>query len=200
MQSHIPRFHNGIELLGMIEATRLLPIGIASLDDMLLNGLRETSITEIAGETSSGKTQLCHLAAVTTAQRGERVIYFDTTNSFSATRANQFLATFPTNLPSEAALANITVVSCCSVFALLASLHELAVQAAASEQASWPKMVIIDSISALLSPVVGGLQHNQGGTKRFSSMTHCYRALVIGQDQATCCTAGDYSDQNIEPH
>lgn len=34
-------------------------------------------------------SQLCHLAAATTAQRGERVHYFDTTNSFSAGRLQQ---------------------------------------------------------------------------------------------------------------
>lgn len=33
--------------------------------------------------------QLCHLAAVMTAQRSERVYYFDTTNSFSASRLQQ---------------------------------------------------------------------------------------------------------------
>lgn len=33
--------------------------------------------------------QLCHFAAVTTAQRGEGVMYFDTTNGFSAARAKQ---------------------------------------------------------------------------------------------------------------
>jgi kynureninase len=27
---------------------------------------------------------------------------------------------------------------------------------------AWPKLVIVDSVSALLSPVVGAAQHNQG--------------------------------------
>jgi hypothetical protein len=34
-------------------------------------------------------SQLCHLAAVTTAQRAERVVYFDTTNTFSAGKVKQ---------------------------------------------------------------------------------------------------------------
>lgn len=33
--------------------------------------------------------QLCHSASVMTAQRSERVYYFDTTNSFSAARLQQ---------------------------------------------------------------------------------------------------------------
>jgi hypothetical protein len=37
--------------------------------------------------------QLCLLAAVTTAHRGERVVYFDTTNAFSAGRARQLCMT-----------------------------------------------------------------------------------------------------------
>lgn len=35
--------------------------------------------------------QLCHLAAVMTAQRSELVLYFDTTNAFSADRARQMI-------------------------------------------------------------------------------------------------------------
>jgi hypothetical protein len=38
-------------------------------------------------------SQLCHLAAATTGQRGERVHYFDTTNSFSAGRLQQLCET-----------------------------------------------------------------------------------------------------------
>lgn len=121
---------------------------LCSLDNLLNGGLKETTVTEISGETCCGKTQvrqhsaesalrttsnyqstihasssagssvhaawqdmvqwegvvshaiapgclaacllqLCHLAAVMTAQRSERVYYFDTTNSFSASRLQQ---------------------------------------------------------------------------------------------------------------
>lgn len=41
--------------------------------------------------TRAGKTQLCHMAAATTALGGRAVAYVDTTNSFSAPRLAQML-------------------------------------------------------------------------------------------------------------
>lgn len=35
--------------------------------------------------------QLCHMAAVTTAKRGEVVVYIDTTNAFNAARLQQLM-------------------------------------------------------------------------------------------------------------
>ena len=56
---------------------------------MLGGGLREGTVVEVAGETTSGKTQLCLSAAATTAFRNEAVLYFDTTGSFAPDRVVQ---------------------------------------------------------------------------------------------------------------
>lgn len=53
---------------------------------MLSGGIREGQLTELVGESSSGKTQLCLSIALRTALRNEGVIYLDTTASFSASR------------------------------------------------------------------------------------------------------------------
>eukprot|EP00882_Tetradesmus_deserticola_P020824 GHRQ01022507.1.p1 GENE.GHRQ01022507.1~~GHRQ01022507.1.p1 ORF type:complete len:200 (+),score=62.50 GHRQ01022507.1:378-977(+) len=159
LQQQVPAAVSGAALMSLIESTRMLPFGVDSLDSILMGGMRETTVTELAGESCSGKTQLCLLAAVTTAQRGERVVYFDTTNAFSAGRARQLCTT---NYGNAACLGNIMVVACHSIYALLASLDELAVQANSSGSGSRPSLIIVDSISALLSPVVGSMQHHQG--------------------------------------
>jgi RecA/RadA recombinase len=49
-------------------------------------GFREGQLTELVGESSSGKTQILMQAAAVTALRGEGVIFLDTTNSFSSER------------------------------------------------------------------------------------------------------------------
>lgn len=161
LSARTPQLSDGTQLYDRVANLRLMPIGVQSLDSMIGGGLKETTVTEIAGETSSGKTQLCLLAAVMTAQRSERVYYFDTTNSFSAARLQQLSeATGPEEL--KAVLDNITVVTCHSIHALLSSLNEIAQQASTTAPNVWPKLVIIDSMSALLSPLVGASQHNQG--------------------------------------
>lgn len=164
LSTRTPVLLDGSQLLAMVRAARLLPSGCDSLDTLLTGGLRETTVTEIAGETCSGKTQLCHLAAMTTALQGEQVVYFDTTNAFSPARAQQ-LVDADTNDPQAvlAALSKITVVRCHSIHALLSSLDELAQQANSNAQPSTkPTMVVVDSVSAVLSPVIGASQHNQG--------------------------------------
>ncbi|WIA09287.1 hypothetical protein OEZ85_008695 [Tetradesmus obliquus] len=159
LQQQAPAAVSGAALMALIEFTRMLPFGVDGLDAILMGGMRETTITELAGESCSGKTQLCLLAAVTTAHRGERVVYFDTTNAFSAGRARQLCMA---NYNDTACLGNIMVVACHSIHALLASLDELAAQASSSDPGARPSMIIVDSISALLSPVIGSTQHHQG--------------------------------------
>ncbi len=66
--------------------------GARRLDRVLGNGVFEACVTEFAGESASGKTQLCHVLAARTAARSEGVLWLDTTNSFDARRLRQVLA------------------------------------------------------------------------------------------------------------
>lgn len=91
--SHIlPRISNTISALPLLLCTALascllpwLHIG-RRIDKLLGGGLREGTLVEVAGETASGKTQLCLSAAATTANRGEEVLFVDTTGSFAPQR------------------------------------------------------------------------------------------------------------------
>jgi Rad51 len=57
-----------------------------SLNKLLGAGLALQCVTDIAGDTSTGKTQLCMTAAVMTAKSGIGVLYIDTANGCSARR------------------------------------------------------------------------------------------------------------------
>ncbi len=56
------------------------------LDELLGGGLREGTLLEVAGETSSGKTQLALAVAALGAARGEALVWVDTTGSFAPQR------------------------------------------------------------------------------------------------------------------
>mmetsp|Transcript_571 Transcript_571/g.1723 ORF Transcript_571/g.1723 Transcript_571/m.1723 type:complete len:330 (-) Transcript_571:687-1676(-) len=161
-----PRVCNGQELLERVSnRTRLLPTGCDSVDQLLRGGLREGQMTEVAGESASGKTQLCLSAALRTAMRGERVVFVDTSMSFSARRlAEMHSKALPPiqqagRLTLEEALACITVYRVHDVWEALnvvSDVHETATQA--KDSASGPRVLILDSLSAILSPIVGGKQ------------------------------------------
>jgi hypothetical protein len=97
-----PPLAGGRALIGLIHAQRVLPTGCDAIDDLVHVGLRESTVTEVAGETASGKTQLCLQAAAMRALHGERVLYADTTNGFSAARVARLCEAQHAALAAEA--------------------------------------------------------------------------------------------------
>jgi len=81
-----PPLADGCALIRRVHAQQLLPIGCDAIDELFSLGLREGMVFEVVGETSAGKTQICLAAAAVRALHGERVLYVDTTNGFSAAR------------------------------------------------------------------------------------------------------------------
>lgn len=178
-QSFSPPMHNGLSLYQSLlceqTAPRILPTGISSMDSLLGGGLREGFITELMGETSSGKTQICHHVAAITSIRGEHVVYFDTTNSFSPERC---LAIASSNhddenqqsgfgFDAEGCLERILVFRPHSHTELMMQLELLASDlhlASRSKVMRTPSVLIIDSISAVIAPISGTRKHSQGDT------------------------------------
>jgi DNA repair protein RadB len=68
-----------------------LELGCSCLDT-LIGGFRGGSITQIFGESASGKTNICLKLAIRTAEKGQNVIYIDTENSFGYERAIQLVS------------------------------------------------------------------------------------------------------------
>jgi len=65
--------------------------GSYDLNKWLHGGYEEDIVTVIYGGPGSGKTNLCLLAAVSQAKKGNKVIYFDTEGGFSVERVKQIV-------------------------------------------------------------------------------------------------------------
>eukprot|EP00887_Chlorella_sp_A99_P003107 scaffold9.g3107.t1 len=86
-----PPVASGVQLSAALPSSRLVPTGCPSIDLELLGeaepgGLREGQLTEICGDSVSGKTQLCLSTAALAAGRGERVVWVDSGNAFRVER------------------------------------------------------------------------------------------------------------------
>ncbi|GLC38954.1 DNA repair protein rad51d [Pleodorina starrii] len=188
-----PQWRSGAQLMHELRHTiQVLPTGCAAIDSLLGGGLREGTLVEVAGETASGKTQLCLSAAATTAYRNEAVLYVDTTGSFAPERIVQMAEAEAAAASSGAwqqapdaglaarVLGCISVLRPSNVYELLVPLDRLGAalqqQQPGSDQPAFgaaggveargarvgPRLLIVDSVSALLSTVLASTQHTQG--------------------------------------
>jgi len=63
--------------------------GCASLDKLLNGGILASNVSLVYGEAETGKTSLAIQCAVNSARKGQKVIFIDADNSFSARRLSQ---------------------------------------------------------------------------------------------------------------
>ncbi|XP_034461880.1 DNA repair protein RAD51 homolog 4 isoform X2 [Hippoglossus hippoglossus] len=150
----------------LLSSTAILSTGNPSLDKLLDSGLYTGEITELSGGPGSGKSQVCFGVAVHISHRlKQSVIYIDTTGGLSASRLLQMLQTETSNTEAQMeALQRIHVFRSFDVFSLLDCLHGLSgggLQQASVGGGGSVKAVIVDSVSAVISPLLGGKQ-NEG--------------------------------------
>ncbi|KAJ1292659.1 hypothetical protein BS78_01G006800 [Paspalum vaginatum] len=141
-------------------------------DTLLGGGLRQGQLTEVTGPSSSGKTQFClHSASHVAAKHMGVVMYLDTSNSFSPSRIATIIDGTPGLFcqrgfdlqPKDVRLKNIMRSIICEsvfdVFALSEVLHQLEVSLLNDKEKNGGSricLLIIDSISSLLAPIIGG--------------------------------------------
>ncbi|XP_041864202.1 DNA repair protein RAD51 homolog 4 [Melanotaenia boesemani] len=149
----------------LLSSTAILSTGNPSLDKLLDSGLYTGEITELSGGPGSGKSQVCFGVAVHVSyQLKQNVIYIDTTGGLSASRLLQMLQTETRDADKQMeALQRIHIFHLFDVYALLDCLYSLC--SGGLQQASVGggsvKAVIVDSVSAVISPLLGGRQ-NEG--------------------------------------
>lgn len=130
-------------------------------------------------------TQLCLSAAAAVALSGKAVVIVDTTGGFSAIRLTQLLGqlTSGRDVSQEVQRRTIESVRCCRVFdvhAALQMLEQLRSDGQASEEgAPSPSLLIVDSVSALLSPLLT-TKHPQG------DLMHEHPCIKHRQHRMTC--------------
>ncbi|XP_069572071.1 DNA repair protein RAD51 homolog 4 [Brachyistius frenatus] len=150
----------------LLSSTAILSTGNPSLDKLLDSGLYTGEITELSGGPGSGKSQVCFGVAVHISLRlKQSVIYIDTTGGLTAGRLLQMLRAETTDAEERMeALQRIRVFHLFDVYALLDCLYGLrsgGLQQACGGGGGSVKAVIVDSVSAVIAPLLGGKQ-NEG--------------------------------------
>ncbi|ONK76985.1 uncharacterized protein A4U43_C02F1930 [Asparagus officinalis] len=155
---------NGVQLLeDTLQNKHFLSTGYEGIDMLLGGGLREGQLTEIVGPSSSGKTQVCLHVASHVADSHLGVVFLDTSNSFSAHRVaciiNQLSGPLAKEVNERRVQRIMTGITCQSVydiFVLLDVLHQLEFSLKVKSESAKTSVLIIDSISSLIAPVLGG--------------------------------------------
>ncbi|KAG8520201.1 DNA repair protein RAD51-4, partial [Galemys pyrenaicus] len=166
---------NGADLYEELKiSTAILSTGIGSLDKLLDAGLYTGEVTEIVGGPGSGKTQvhvwpaarrigevcLCVAANVAFSLQ-QNVLYIDSNGGLTACRLLQLLqARIPAEEEQAGALQRIQVVHAFDIFQMLDVLQDFrgAVAQQISGSSGTVKVVVVDSVTAVVSPLLGGQQ------------------------------------------
>uniref|UniRef100_A0A669PAX4 DNA repair protein RAD51 homolog 4 n=1 Tax=Phasianus colchicus TaxID=9054 RepID=A0A669PAX4_PHACC len=132
------------------------------LDQLLDAGLYTGEVTELAGAPGSGKTQVClSIAASVSLGLRQHVVFLDSTGGFTASRLYQMLQARVEDKEEQLeALQRVQVVRVFDVYEMLRALHEVrdCLSQQVGSSAGPLKAVLIDSVSAVLSPLLGGRQ------------------------------------------
>ncbi|XP_028354668.1 DNA repair protein RAD51 homolog 4 isoform X3 [Physeter macrocephalus] len=133
-----------------------------SLDKLLDAGLYTGEVTEIVGGPGSGKTQVCLCVAANVAHGlQQNVLYIDSNGGLTASRILQLLqARTPDEEEQAGALQRIQVVRAFDIFQMLDVLQDLrgAVSQQVSSSSGTLKVVVVDSVTAVVAPLLGGQQ------------------------------------------
>ncbi|RVW66146.1 DNA repair protein RAD51-like 4 [Vitis vinifera] len=158
---------NGMELLEDAQQNKqVLSTGCEGIDMLLQGGLCVGHLTELVGPSSSGKTQICLKVAsgVATRYMGG-VVFIDTGNSFSPLRIAHFINQIPDTIFKEVkqnilekVMSQILCHSVFDIFAMLDVVHQLEYSLRSQVQtgADQVRLLIVDSISSLITPILGG--------------------------------------------
>uniref|UniRef100_A0A8C9BWZ5 RAD51 paralog D n=1 Tax=Phocoena sinus TaxID=42100 RepID=A0A8C9BWZ5_PHOSS len=154
---------NGADLYEELKtSTAILSTGIASLDKLLDAGLYTGEVTEIVGGPGSGKTQVCLRVAANVAHGlQQNVLYIDSTGGLTASRILQLLqARTPEEEEQAGALQRIQVVRAFDIFQMLDVLQDLrgTVSQQVTSSSGTLKVVVVDSVTAVVAPLLGGQQ------------------------------------------
>lgn len=144
--------------------------GSEPLDELLNGGVEKGLITNIFGESGSGKTNVCVQVAAEVAESGEKIVYIDTEKGFSAERFTQ--------MASDDALENIMLME--PVDFSEQEERVMALQGLVEEEE--PSLIVIDSMVSLYRLQATGdkvAEVNQRLSQQFSELSKIARKQNI---------------------
>nr|XP_041575986.1 DNA repair protein RAD51 homolog 4 isoform X1 [Taeniopygia guttata] len=154
---------NGADLYEELKSsTAILPTGSPSLDQLLDSGLYTGEVTELMGAPGTGKTQLClGIAASVSLGLKQHVLFLDSTGGFTASRLYQMLQAQTEDEEEQLeALQRVRVERVFNIYEVLRALQELRDRLSQQVVSSMGplKVVVLDSVSAVIYPLLGGRQ------------------------------------------
>ncbi|NXD41292.1 RA51D protein, partial [Copsychus sechellarum] len=199
---------NGADLYEELKSsTAILPTGSPSLDQLLDSGLYTGEVTELMGAPGSGKTQVClGIAASVSLGLKQHVLFLDSTGGFTASRLYQMLQAQTEDEEEQAilgrlrlsfvlqleALQRIQVVRVFHVYEVLSALQELRDRLSQQVLSSVGplKMVVLDSVSAVIYPLLGGRQSEGLGlmmqlSRELKTLAREFSLAVVVTNQVT---------------
>ncbi|XP_066419522.1 DNA repair protein RAD51 homolog 4 isoform X2 [Molothrus aeneus] len=154
---------NGADLYEELKSsTAILPTGSPSLDQLLDSGLYTGEVMELMGASGTGKTQVClGIAASVSLGLKQHVLFLDSTGGFTASRLYQMLQARTEDEEEQLeALQRVQVQRVFNIYEVLRALQELRDRLSQEVLSSTGplKVVVLDSVSAVISPLLGGRQ------------------------------------------
>ncbi|KAJ5066246.1 DNA repair protein rad51 [Anaeramoeba ignava] len=201
---------NGADLY--LNPPSCIKTGCKKFDDLFSGGIFTREITEIAGKSSTGKTQFCftlihHLAY----KNKSNICYIDTSNSFSAMRLKEIHENYIKNEIKEDELGEndqknqedpydflfrIRVAKLFNIFDLFKTIKEISSQKLEFFQDI--KLLVIDSISHISSPIISKATR---GRELISFLSHDLKKIANDLDIAILITNAFVSvDLNRKKH
>ena len=160
------------------ESRKFLPSGSEVFDNLLGGGFESGSITEIAGENGSGKTQISHQLAVNCIKQfGKEVIWIDTEGTFRFNRIIQMCE--PLKLDPDEVLSHITVGRAFN------SEHQMALTDQALSTVPNVGLIIVDSLMAHFRSEFAG----RGTLAERQQLIGKYLAFIAKQSEILNCVA-----------
>lgn len=132
--------------------------GSSAIDSLLGGGVHIGMVTDIYGESGSGKSQLCFALAANCAKCGYKVVYIDTAGTFRPERVIEISG-------SSAALEKITFMRALSTLDQIDSVNKILDIS--------PRLVIIDTVTSLFSV------EYSGPARHLAVMKHLHKLAVL---------------------
>ncbi len=136
--------------------TIIISTGSQAIDSLLGGGIRTGLISDIYGESGSGKSQLCFTLCVNCARDGGRVVFLDTAGTFRPERI--------VDIGSQNVLEKITFLRALTTIDQIKAIHKI--------RDIEPRLVIIDTLTSLFSSEYSGPARHLAVMKYLHQLAH----------------------------